>query len=65
MEHDCYELRCSDVGFANCPYVAKSRSMDELMNEAGKHSAEVHNITEYSDSEMKDIKAAIRHDQEC
>ena len=64
MENDCYELRCSDVGL-KCDYVAKARTMDELFEKATKHSADVHNITEYSDAEMVVIKAAVKHDQEC
>jgi predicted small metal-binding protein len=65
MENECYELRCSDVGFVNCPYVAKAQTVDELMNDAGQHSAEIHNKTEYSDEEMNEIKAAVRSDQDC
>lgn len=64
MEHNCYELRCSDVGL-KCDYVAKGHTMDELMEKANKHSAEVHHKTEYSDEEMKGIEAAIKYDQEC
>ena len=64
MEHECYELRCSDVGL-QCDYVAKGHTMDELLEKANKHSADVHKITEYSDEEMVGIRAAIKHDQEC
>jgi predicted small metal-binding protein len=64
MEHECYELRCSDVGL-QCDYVAKGHTMDELMEKAIKHSAEVHDKTEYSDEEMKGIMAAVKHDREC
>jgi predicted small metal-binding protein len=39
--------------------------MDELFEKATKHSADVHNITEYSDDEMVVIKAAVKHDREC
>jgi predicted small metal-binding protein len=64
MKNDCYELRCSDVGL-KCDYVVKAHTMDELMDKANKHTAEVHGITEYSEEEMKGIRAAIKHDQEC
>ncbi len=64
MEHDCYELRCSDVGF-KCDYVAKAHSEKELMEIAGKHSAEVHDIHDYSEAEMKVIKAAVKYEREC
>ncbi len=64
MEHDCYELKCSDVGY-KCDYVAKAHTEKELFEMAGKHTAEVHNITEYSDAEMEVIKAAVKYDPEC
>ncbi len=64
MENDCYELRCSDVGL-KCDYVAKAHSEEELMEKAGKHSAEVHGISDYSDAEMKVIKAAVKYEKEC
>lgn len=64
MENECYELRCRDVGL-KCDFVAKGHTMDELMDKANKHTKEVHNITKYSDEEMKDIMAAVKHHQEC
>lgn len=64
MEHNCYELRCIDVGL-KCDYVAKAQTKDELFAQATKHSAEVHGITEYSDEEMKGIEAAVKYDREC
>ncbi len=64
MEHKCLELKCSDVGL-QCDYVARGHTMDELMEKANKHSAEVHSKTDYSDEEMKVVMAAIKHDQEC
>jgi predicted small metal-binding protein len=64
MENDCYELRCSDVGL-KCDFVAKGHTLDEMMDKANRHSAEVHNKTEYSDEEMEGIRAAIKHHQEC
>ncbi len=64
MEHECYELRCADVGY-KCSYVGKAHTMDELMKEAAEHTAQVHDKTEFSDQEMADIKAAIRYPDDC
>jgi predicted small metal-binding protein len=64
MEHDCYELRCKDTGI-QCDYVAKARTMDELMADASKHTAEVHGIAKYTDEKMESFAALIRHNQEC
>jgi predicted small metal-binding protein len=65
MENDCYELRCSDMG-TQCNYVAKGQTMDEMMEKAMKHDADVHNHEGgYSDEEMLQIKAAVKHHDEC
>lgn len=64
MEHNCYELRCADVGY-KCNYVGRSDNLDQLMEEATKHTAEVHHKTEFSDEEMAAINDAIRHPDEC
>ena len=64
MEHNCYELRCRDTGM-QCDYVVKAQTMDELMVDATKHTADVHGIAKYTDEKMDSIGAVIRHDQEC
>ena len=65
MANDCHELRCSDLG-TQCDYVAKGNTMDEMMEKAVKHDADVHKHTGgCSDEEMIGIKAAVRHTQEC
>jgi predicted small metal-binding protein len=64
MKQECYELRCADVGY-KCNYVGKAHNLEELMEEAAQHTAEVHHKTEFSDEEMAAINAAIRHPDEC
>jgi predicted small metal-binding protein len=64
MKKDCYELRCSDTGL-QCDYVVKAQTMDELMADATKHTAEAHGIAKYTDEKMGRIGAVIRHNQEC
>jgi predicted small metal-binding protein len=64
MEHNCYELRCADVGY-KCSYVGKAHTKEDLMKEAAEHTAEVHHKTEFTDEEMAAINAAIRHPDEC
>ncbi|MCK5251334.1 MAG: DUF1059 domain-containing protein [Thermoplasmata archaeon] len=48
-----------------CDYVVKAQTMDELMVDATKHTADVHGIAKYTDEKMDSIGAVIRHDQEC
>jgi predicted small metal-binding protein len=48
-----------------CDYVAKARTMDDLMSDATKHTADVHGIAKYTDEKMATFEALIRHDQEC
>ncbi len=64
MEDSCYELRCADVGY-KCNYVGVARTKDELMEIAGKHSADFHHKTEFTDAEMAEINNAIRHNEHC
>lgn len=64
MEHNCYELKCADLGY-KCNYVGRSDDLDKLMEEAAKHSADVHQKFEFSDDEMTAIHAAISHPDEC
>jgi predicted small metal-binding protein len=64
MKDGCYELRCSDLGL-KCDYVAKGLTMDELMEDASRHTREVHDKTSYTDEEMVGIKAAITHHHDC
>lgn len=64
MEHNCYELRCSDTGL-RCDYVVKAHTMDELMKDATKHTIDVHGISKYTDEKMSEIEAVIKNDQEC
>ncbi len=64
MEHNCYELRCRDTGL-QCDYVVKAHTMDELMEDATKHTADAHGIAKYTDEKMGSIGSVIRHEQEC
>ena len=53
-----FTLRCRDVG-VECDYVARADTEEELLKQAAKHAAEVHNMTEISDEKMAEVKAAI------
>lgn len=64
MEHNCYELACRDTGM-QCDYVVKAHTMDELMEDATKHTADAHGIAKYTDEKMASIEAVIKHDREC
>jgi predicted small metal-binding protein len=44
-------LACKDTGILECPFVARAETMEELMNDAGKHAKEVHG---YTDKELND-----------
>ena len=39
-------LACKDAGQKDCPFVARGQTMEELMNDAGKHGKEVHKYTD-------------------
>jgi predicted small metal-binding protein len=47
-------LACKDTGMEQCPYVAKGETVEETLNDAGKHGKEVHGYTDeqLSDPEM-------------
>ena len=55
-------LACRDLG-ADCQYVARGETEDDLMTDMGKHAKDVHG---YTDDQLKDpgltkkIKAAIK-----
>ena len=48
-----------------CDYVVKAHTMDELMEDATKHTADAHGIAKYTDEKMASIEAVIKHDREC
>ncbi|MGB2697352.1 MAG: DUF1059 domain-containing protein [Candidatus Zixiibacteriota bacterium] len=55
-------LVCKDLG-ADCPYVARGETEEELMADVIKHAKEVHGYTDeqINDPEMvKKVKAAIK-----
>ena len=44
-------LACKDMGMTECPFVARGQTMEELMNDAGKHAKEIHG---YTDEQLND-----------
>ena len=47
-----YTLACRDSG-ADCPYVARGETMEEMWEDASKHVKEVHG---YTDEQLNDPK---------
>ena len=37
-------LRCADVSGTACPFVARGRTMDDIVQQAGKHAVEGHGL---------------------
>ena len=57
-----YKLSCRDLG-ADCPYVARGETIDEVVQGAMKHAKEVHGYTDeqLNDPKMiEETKAAIK-----
>lgn len=57
-----YTLACKDTG-TDCPYVARSETIEELMEDIVKHAKEVHGYTDeqINDPKMQEIvKKAIK-----
>ncbi|MSQ09667.1 MAG: DUF1059 domain-containing protein [Dehalococcoidia bacterium] len=58
-----FELACEDLGMADCDFVAKGQTMDELMASGAAHGKSAHGMT---DAQMQDpklgeaVKAAVR-----
>jgi predicted small metal-binding protein len=38
-------LRCADVSGASCQFVARARTMEEILQQAGQHAVEGHGLT--------------------
>ena len=57
-----YSLTCRDTG-ADCPYVARGETMEELLADAAKHAKEAHG---YTDEQLNDpeliekLKAVVK-----
>ncbi|MFW6118654.1 MAG: DUF1059 domain-containing protein [Chloroflexota bacterium] len=57
-----YTLACRDLG-ADCPYVARGETIDEVVQDGMKHAKEVHGYTDeqLNDPKMiEETKAAIK-----
>lgn len=57
-----YTLACRDLG-ADCPYVARGETIDEVVQDGMKHAKEVHGYTDEQLNDPKIIeetKAAIK-----
>ena len=38
-------LRCADVSGTPCPFVARGRTMDDILAQAGQHAVKDHGLT--------------------
>ena len=38
-------LACKDTGMTECPYIARGQTIEEVLNDAGKHGKEVHGLS--------------------
>jgi predicted small metal-binding protein len=38
-------LRCADVSGTSCQFVARGRTVDEILQQAGRHATEGHGLT--------------------
>jgi predicted small metal-binding protein len=38
-------LRCADVSSTSCQFVARGRTMDEILQQAGQHAVDGHGLT--------------------
>ncbi|MBA7684942.1 hypothetical protein ES703_93355 [subsurface metagenome] len=47
-----YTLACRDAG-TDCPYVARGETIEEVLEDSGKHVKEVHG---YTDEQLNDPK---------
>lgn len=57
-----YELACRNLG-ADCPYVARGETIEEVLEDGAKHAKEVHGYTDeqLNDPQMMEkTKAAIK-----
>ena len=54
-------VSCKDVG-VDCNFVARGKTVDEVMKVAAKHGREVHGMKEISQELAKKMKAAV-HDE--
>ena len=53
------ELRCRDVG-ADCDYVMRGKTEEEIFKKASEHAKTVHNMKEMPKELIEKARAAIR-----
>jgi len=52
-------LRCGDL-MAGCPYEARGKTEEDVLRQAAKHAAEVHNLKEITPDLVAKVKSKIR-----
>ena len=62
-----YKLTCRDLETSDCPYVARSETMEELTADIAKHFKVVHGYTEeqleiHREDMIKKIKAVVKQE---
>jgi predicted small metal-binding protein len=58
-----YTLACRDAGMTACPFVARGKTVEEVLAQTAKHGKEVHGYTDkqLNDPKMiKQLKAIIK-----
>jgi predicted small metal-binding protein len=51
-------LRCADVSGTACQFVARGRTMDDILEQAGRHAVEGHGLTVTPDL-VEAVKARV------
>ena len=51
-------LRCADVSGTSCQFVARGKTMDHILQQAGRHVVEGHGLTVTSDL-VEAVKARV------
>ena len=54
-------LRCADVSGTACPFVARGRTMDDIVQQAGKHAVEGHGLA-VTPELVEAVKARVREE---
>jgi predicted small metal-binding protein len=52
-------MRCNDV-VGNCDFVARGESEQEIMEQAGQHAREAHQVNEVTPELAEKVRGAIR-----
>ncbi len=51
-----YTIACKDAGVADCPYIARGETEEEVLAEGAKHAKEAHGFTDEQVNDPKFIE---------